>query len=87
MNTLLWLMLFQVKLDLTRNVSCTLTNHPYTLAHKQGDKLVNEDKDDWWVHCKVTVGNKVKLEQDLPLAHPTELQTAIDAVNEFRKAH
>lgn len=88
MNVLLIFLLAQTRAATpVKKVSCTMTNHSYTLVTKKGDKWVNEDRDDWWIHCKVSVGDKIKLEQDLPIAHPTELRDAVAAVDEFRKTH
>jgi hypothetical protein len=85
MNLLVLVLLAQ--LNATKNISCRMENHVYQLVHKQGDKLVTEDRDDWHVKCKIEIAGKVKFNEELPLARPTELNDAVKAVDEFRKTH
>ena len=82
MNLLVLVLLAQLNKPATKRATCTLDNHTYILAHKDG---TSEEKDDWVVTCKIVVGDKIQSEQRLPLAHPTEFADAAAAAREFVK--
>jgi hypothetical protein len=80
MNLLVLVLLAQ--LSTTKRATCTLENHTQILVHSNG---ASEEIDDWYVRCKVTIGDKVKSDENLPLAHPTEFPEAAAAARDFVK--
>jgi len=78
MNLLVLVLLAQ--LSTAKHATCTLDNHTYILAHKDGS---TEEKDDWVITCKIIVGDKIQSQQQLPLARPTEFPDAAAAAREF----
>ena len=69
------------------HVSCTATNYPEIIVHndEHNKKASEEEKDDWRVSCKITVGEEVIFNQAIDMPHPTEYRDAMDAIDEFRK--
>ena len=80
MNLLVLVLLAQLNAQ-SKRATCTIENHSYILVHNNGA----EEKDDWYVRCKIIIGDKVKSEENLPLAHPTEFPDAAAAARDFVK--
>lgn len=64
-------------------VTCKIVDHPIEVMNAQTGK--GEERDDWRVHCVVKQADKIVYEEDLVLPYPCDIQTAIVAVEDFRK--
>ena len=82
----LLLLLLALSLPSVPKVSCKMDNHSEMMVHHHEDGTATEEEvDDWYVTCTITIDDKKIYDAPLKIAHPTPIHDAIIAIDEFRK--